>query len=111
MKTSLSAEQQAELDVIQPQLDAVARLDAGAGDEGICAADLPVDVSADAIVYAVHAILKDGRRQKARPDLDHRLRTFPPKFGTARDVDFSQLEPRGHSTDDASLGRYFRAMT
>ncbi len=31
-------------------------------------------------------------------------------FGVARDIDFSQFEPRGHYTDTAELGQYFRAM-
>ncbi|MBN1606849.1 MAG: DUF3160 domain-containing protein [Polyangiaceae bacterium] len=31
-------------------------------------------------------------------------------FGVQRDEDFSQFEPRGHYTDDATLGRYFKAM-
>lgn len=30
-------------------------------------------------------------------------------FGSIRDVDYSQLEPRGHYTDSAELKRYFRA--
>ena len=31
-------------------------------------------------------------------------------FGVSRDEDFSQFTPRGHYTDSAALGRYFRAM-
>jgi hypothetical protein len=31
-------------------------------------------------------------------------------FGTERELDFSQFEPRGHYRDDAQLERYFRAM-
>ena len=30
-------------------------------------------------------------------------------FGVSRNVDFSQFKPRGHYTDSAELGRYFRA--
>ncbi|MEZ4310922.1 MAG: DUF3160 domain-containing protein [Polyangiaceae bacterium] len=33
-----------------------------------------------------------------------------PLFGSARTIDFSQFEPRGHYTDSEDLKRYFRAM-
>ena len=148
----------------------------GYGYASIYAQDLPVYISADSILYAVHRsyddilqavetsllvpellTLLDGMRgqltqggagtvsPEARADVDVFLAvakglldgTVPTAvaggkqadiqalidgavaasgskgivlFGAAREVDFSQFEPRGHYTDTEELKRYFRAM-
>ena len=143
------------------------------GYDSIYAADLPLFVSADSILNAVHRsydrILQQLERQELLPSLDHMLAQMreglaeaaiadPTRadmdlylavatslldgnvavpiagaepaqvellfslaqaaaapsqlvlFGERREIDFSQMRPRGHYDDNGDLARYFRAM-